>query len=415
MPNIIIKENYVESPTQLSVTDNTVLVPILVGADSGLSMKLYTTYKTFTEDYSAKKITFEDGAIDRSYIFAAELLRLGLYIVALPVEFTGNTYAGAVTAINTEMAKSDIIEAVSTKNLFDIKFITTGGYPNILFKASGSDYTLDTCCYASLLKMAANRTDGIALLELPEDFDNTNNTTFLKKLTDCFPSQVANGEYGACFYPHINVNLINYGDYGQATSWMPATFGYLAAFANMVRTNAPWFSAAGVIRGVIPNLIETKFEVTEAQKTALQYTTADGDQTLFICVNPIMNIHGYGHVIYGNRTFAAPLKVDGLSFKNFLNVRCLLSIIKKQIYQVSTRLTFEPNDDLIWLSFKAYNNDLLDRMKSGRGISSYVWRKEKAEDKATLKASLTIRPIEAIENFDITITLTDDTATVEEG
>lgn len=92
----------------------------------------------------------------------------------------------------------------------------------------------------------------------------------------------------------------------------------------------------------------------------------------------------------------------------------LLCDIKKQIYHTAMRCTFEPNDDIVWINFKTLANSLLDRMKSGRGISWYKWTKEVAEEKATIKATLTIQPIEAVESFDINIILTDDEATIEE-
>ena len=100
---------------------------------------------------------------------------------------------------------------------------------------------------------------------------------------------------------------------------------------------------------------------------------------------------------------------------NFLNVRMLLCDIKKQIFHAAMRCTFEPNDDIVWINFKTLASSLLDRMKSGRGISWYKWTKEIAPRKAMIKATLTIRPIEAVESFDINIILTDEEATIEEA
>jgi hypothetical protein len=54
-------------------------------------------------------------------------------------------------------------------------------------------------------------------------------------------------------------------------------------------------------------------------------------------------------------------------------------------------------------------------MKSGRGLEWYKWKKEVTTQKALIKATLTIQPIEAVESFDFTIVLTDEEATVEES
>lgn len=220
MPHYNITESYIETPAQLSVTDNVVLVPILItsAGEEKLSPKLYTTYNSFSSDYGLYKVSYDDGNLDRSYIFAGDLLRMGLYIVALPVKFTGTTYEDAITAINAELSKSDIMDLVESKNLYNIKFITTGGYPNILLNDSGSKPTLGTCACTNMIKMAADRGDAIAMLELPEDFSNTDNEEFLNNLIALFPNQVTNGEFAECTYPHINMNLINYNDYNQAKS-----------------------------------------------------------------------------------------------------------------------------------------------------------------------------------------------------
>lgn len=55
-------------------------------------------------------------------------------------------------------------------------------------------------------------------------------------------------------------------------------------------------------------------------------------------------------------------------------------------------------------------------MQSGRGIEWYRWNKLITEKKATLKALLTIKPIEALEYFDITINLSEEGSTsIEES
>ncbi len=54
-------------------------------------------------------------------------------------------------------------------------------------------------------------------------------------------------------------------------------------------------------------------------------------------------------------------------------------------------------------------------MKSGRGIQWYKWTKEKTSEKAVIKCNLEIKPIEAVESFDISITLTDEDLSAEES
>ena len=201
---------------------------------------------------------------------------------------------------------------------------------------------------------------------------------------------------------------------------MPAGFAYLMAYAYSIQTNASWWAAAGVMRGQIPQMVRPLFEIGDSLMHLLQGKDSNDDTNAIfrtIRLNPIMNTGSYGYRIWGNR-MAAPFKdlagVYKTMYSEFLNVRMLLCDIKKQIYAAAMRTTFEPNDDITWVSFKVLCSNLLDRMKSGRGLLWYKWHKEVSEERATIKARLTVRPIEAVEHFDITVFLTDQDAEVEE-
>ena len=198
---------------------------------------------------------------------------------------------------------------------------------------------------------------------------------------------------------------------------MPASLAYLAAFGSSVQVNADWFAVSGVIRGNIPDMVKPKFEIGERLMHILQGDTpVSGTTYLKVRINPIMDAGVYGHRIWGNRTANSLSSNDAqsLRFRDFLNVRILLCDIKKQIYHAAMRNTFEPNDDITCVNFKKICNTLLDQMQSGRGIRWYSWRRVDTEQRATIKAVLTIQPIEAVEYFDITINLTDEEVNFEE-
>ena len=58
---------------------------------------------------------------------------------------------------------------------------------------------------------------------------------------------------------------------------------------------------------------------------------------------------------------------------------------------------------------------LLDQMQTSGGINGYQIKKEKSIKKATLKATIRIIPIEAVEDFDITLELADDLTSVTDN
>ena len=169
-------------------------------------------------------------------------------------------------------------------------------------------------------------------------------------------------------------------------------------------------AASGVTRGMVPSLVSPKEEITEGQMHYLQGDTGtiNGGH-----VNPIMMVGSYGYKIWGNRTTYVDAATD--TFFKFLNVRMLLCDINKVLYTAAVRNTFEPNDDVTWINFKAMCSGVLDRMTSGRGLMWYRWQKEKSPQKATIKAKLIIRPIEAVETFELEIFLTEDEITVKEA
>ena len=444
MPNIKISEQEAVSLATFDITENTVLIPMLYARNftetpeedsegnvisvkriytepENIPGKLFINASKFTEEM-ANHVVFVDNTYDKSYIMAYELLRQGLNVVIKPITFDNISFIDETHAtgnyIKSENAYKFIEESIADgalnefkdRNIFNIKFITTGGYANC-----GKTYETDegdakTVAYATIRELAADRGDAIALIEFDNYYDSED-SLFDSVQTD-YTVNYNDDLFAAAFFPwiHFTTSVGN----TQRTEEMPASFGYLLAYATSVKSNANWFAAAGTTRGYIPGLIKPTFEVGESLMHVLQ-GDPDAGESLNIMINPIYNAGTYGYRIWGNRVVNKTSSVLADRYMNFLNVRMLLCDIKKQIYHTAMRCTFEPNDDIVWINFKTLANSLLDRMKSGRGISWYKWTKEVAEQKATIKATLTIQPIEAVESFDINIILTDEEATIEEA
>ena len=203
---------------------------------------------------------------------------------------------------------------------------------------------------------------------------------------------------------------------------MPGSYAYLKAYANSIRNNKPWLAVAGINRGVIPGIKAVDWDFSEPYVHAFQGDqTSDidfiygSDDPIQVRLNPIVNFGPtFGKIIFGNRTCFLGNGNTALPFRSFLNVRMLLIKIHKAAFASSIQHTFEPNDDIVWLSFKQKVNDVLDQMVSGRGIKWYKWYKLQPDKLGQIKAKLTIRPIEAVESFDITISMTDEDIEVAE-
>lgn len=440
MPIINIQEEEASSYKIFDATENTVLIPMLYTRNytqkedeviysetDNIPGMLFTDIGSFKTVMWSHRIYIDENAeiLDRSYIMAYELLQAGLNVVIKPITFPNadNLYHPKNANNRTVVAEDYVygllcdafnngaLDEFKDRNLFNIKFITTGGYANKGKLKADSIEDDGLALDEKLVEIASERGDAIALVEFRELFKDK--TELLTELSNI--NSTDDYSYAAAFFPWCKFTV---SATGTSTEYnMPASFAYLMAYANSVKNNANWFAAAGVIRGEIPNLVRPLFDVGESLMHVLQGDYAyDSNKYLTIRVNPIYNAGTYGYRIWGNRVFddTSSNGVLQMMYRNFLNVRVLLCDIKKQIFHAAMRTTFEPNDDIVWINFKGLANTLLERMVSGRGLRWYKWTKEKADDKAKIKATLTIRPIEAVESFDINIILTEDETTVAE-
>ena len=277
---------------------------------------------------------------------------------------------------------------------FPVTFITTCGFEDFR--------TPSTALAPEILARFNGRLDVLYLYDIPADLEPKQIITKTGSQSDAGAIAISRGEVSSIVYPWGHYNSYN----GVTGVHMPGSYGYLMAYASSIKSNRPWLSVAGVTRGVIPNIIDVDYKISEAFIHNFQ-----GDEqatvTLPFKINPIVDFGpNYGLLIFGNRTC---LEGSGsnLPFRAFLNIRMLLIYIHKQAFASSIQHMFEPNDDIVWLSFKQKVNLLLDQMVSGRGIKWYRWAKIRPDKLGQIKARLTIRPIEAVESFDLVITMTD--------
>ena len=432
MPVIKISEYENASFAAFDASENVALIPMLYYRsyegtypdvtyesydDKGIK---YTSFKQFKEDMGDHYLMV-DNEIDKSYIMAYELLLQGMAVVIKPILFDNAAYdvvdsEGTIIESRTislenaynileDSIKGGALEEFKDRNLFNIKFITSGGYANCGYLFEYDEETPETekinlTSYNVLQGLAADRGDAIAFVEFRPTFKDQK--SLLEEVDKATGSLLSVGFVPWC---ECTTTISN----SMTTTEMPASYCYLNAYARSVQSNANWFAGAGVTRGRVPGMVKPLIDIGESLMHILQGDT-DGLQN--VTINPIFNAGTYGYRVWGNRMLSKNYQD---LYMNFLNVRVLLCDIKKQIYHAAMRVTFEPNDDIVWVNFKTLVNTTLEQMKSGRGISWYKWTREYTDQKALIKATLTIKPIEAVESFDINVMLTDEDAIVEEA
>lgn len=303
------------------------------------------------------------------------------------------------------------------KNEYQIKYITTGGYPNYFnTELASSQYkTINE----RMAEIAAKRGDCIALIDYAlNDYHNSNNEmeSLYISVNGNFKNDIEiqsnNGNFES-IYKYATM-FAPYGKYKSTIfntiSILPGSFAYLSTLGESLKNNPSWYAVAGVTRGLVPNLIETIPNITGAVADLFQQYN-DYNNFYGVTINPIINIKPYGYTIWGNRTLYRIEEV--LTASAYLNIRSLACDVKKLVYKTCKKYMFESLSDILWLNFKADIEPELDKMVSGNGLSDYQIIRKSTTEKATICAIIRLYAIEAVENFDISIELSDSFVNVE--
>ena len=439
MPKITIKEIDLTSGGSLNATSNIVYVPGLAektpteGYEFG-KPRLYTNLLDFQKDFGTKvpiiKQMTADGlpafdlgkAYDPGFIYATELLRLGMPVLfdclIGSTDVNAKITAGDMTTTFTKIKAALKIrlgdEALRDKGLYNIKFISTGGYA-------------DGDVNSWIVNLAEARGDCCAIQDLQKNITYDKLSTAIKanKLADIklFVKGSPTGKYTAAFTPWGSYKVPCIQNYIKETTSsangkreyysdvveLPASFAYLIAAANCFATGVNnWSAIAGASRGTIPYLQHLNEHYTEERINNVLQTR---DQ---VAINPIATINPFGDIIWGNRTLFNNAVNGNLTASSFLNIRNLVSDVKKTVFKAARQLTFEQNSAILWVKFKSLVKPTLDQMVTGAGLSGYELIKNVTKEKAKLVATVRLFAIEAVEDFDITIELADDTAAITE-
>lgn len=413
MPHIYIRE---EDNTTASADDdyNVVYVPIVCAAgrkakdlpESPITsvddLYSYVTEKVVDGTAESYKYLVAEGDLSTKtegdnigYAYAKGLIERGLPVLPEIVS----------SEANINWAK------LTDKGLYSIKFLTAGGLE------------LTTGGMLYMLAAAAKRGDCIALLDHAKTITPSSDETYAEAVRKNLGLNVGTTEGSL-----VNNQNLKFG--GAYSPWckfdnfdspMPPSFAALAAYANSVESNPNWYAAAGKSRGTIPGITDVLHQYGDAECNSLQARSikADGDfddenDNTGIAINPITYIRAFGdYVVWGNRTL---IMNDGsLTASSFMNIRNLCCDIKKELYAAAREFTFEQNGDILWVNFSARIKPLLDKALSGGGIKGYRLLKEETNKRGRLKARVKIVPIEAVEDFDLTLEMTDSIETVNES
>lgn len=308
-------------------------------------------------------------------------------------------------------------EPLKQKSVYRVRYLTSGGCydSSVVEEMQKIAYVNNKAKIedVDVYGKEVGRGDVIVLADIDESATDIVNATTKEALLKAFGKEAAKfsgngGKFTAVFAPRVAYDFgYSEDDVYSNDQLFPASFHYLACAAYAQERYAEWYAVAGYTRGIcgkpIKYLTKTFGDVdvnTLCPRVANGYVKANG-----AAINLIITERG-NYYLWGNRT-AEPLTDKGLIFSHFLNIRQLCCTLKQVLYEATRKFTFEPNSDLLWINFVNAIKPTLEAMKADQGISGYKISRVATDKKALLVAKIRIVPIEAVEDFDISIYLED--------
>jgi len=147
-----------------------------------------------------------------------------------------------------------------------------------------------------------------------------------------------------------------YDKYNDIYRWIPLN-GDIAGLC--VRTDSerdPWFSPAGLNRGVIKNVVKLSWNPDDFAR----------DDLYIKGINPVVTFPGEGTILYGDKTLLSrPSAFDRI------NVRRLFIVLEKAIARAARSSLFEFNDEFTRAQFVNLVEPFLRDVKGRRGIFDF--------------------------------------------
>ena len=147
-----------------------------------------------------------------------------------------------------------------------------------------------------------------------------------------------------------------YDKYNDVYRWVPLNGDIAGICARTDSTRDPWFSPAGVTRGVIKNVVKLSWNPSKDQRDSL-YKAG---------VNPVVTFPGEGTILYGDKTL-----LNRPSAFDRINVRRLFIVLEKTIARAARSSLFEFNDEFTRAAFINIVEPYLRDVKGRRGVYDY--------------------------------------------
>ena len=147
-----------------------------------------------------------------------------------------------------------------------------------------------------------------------------------------------------------------YDKYNDLYRWIPLNGDIAGLAARTDRDRDPWYSPAGLTRGIVKNVIKLAWNPNKAERDDL-YSKG---------INPVVTFTGEGTLLYGDKTLLSrPSAFDRI------NVRRLFIVLEKAIARAARSSLFEFNDQFTRAQFVNLVEPFLRDVQGRRGITDF--------------------------------------------
>jgi hypothetical protein len=188
-----------------------------------------------------------------------------------------------------------------------------------------------------------------------------------------------------------------YDRFNDVFRYIPGNADIAGLMARTTRDSFPWFSPAGLQRGILLNSIKLAYNPTKAERDLLYQNR----------INPVINQPGTGVVLFGDKT--------GLAYASAfdrINVRRLFLYIEDSLKRAADAQLFEFNDEITRANFVNITEPFLRDIQSKRGLIDFRVICDESNntpdiiDNNEFRADIFLKPSKSINYVELTFVAT---------
>jgi phage tail sheath protein FI len=184
----------------------------------------------------------------------------------------------------------------------------------------------------------------------------TNTQTILDNLTGSAATSVATSGTRSTYAVVDTGYKYRYDKHNDAYVYTPLNADVAGLCVRTDNDRDPWFSPAGLSRGIIKNIVKLAYNPSKAHRDTLYKKN----------INPVITQSGQGTLLFGDKTFA-----NATSAFDRINVRRLFIVLEKTISVAAKQMLFEFNDEFTRAQFRNLIEPFLRDVQGRRGIYDF--------------------------------------------